>query len=136
MMREQQGFICRHGLRQGVIAHLPRGGFDTGLSRYLYAQYSTGHTHRCRLLNGLCGPEVGIRMQAVMHMQGTQAITQRRGDLRGCEQECQGVGAAAERDDQCADRRRILPTRLQEVLQGAERMLAIVATQAMGCVLP
>ena len=137
MMREQQRFICRHRQRQRVITRLPRGRFNAGLHRHLYAQHIAGHACRCRLLQGLRGPSIGIRVQAVVHMQGTQTIAQRRRDLRGGEQERQGVGAAAEGDDNASDRRRILPTRLQKMLQGAERMLAIRAgDQAMGCVLP
>ena len=136
VMCQQQRLVGRQGCRQRVITRPARSCLEAGLVGNSNAQHPAGHAGGGRLRHGLRGPGIGIGMQTMVNMQGTQAQARLGHGGGRSQQKGQGIGAAAEGDHHAGDAWRVQATRLQELPQGADRVIAVAGAQATGRVLP
>lgn len=81
MMGQQQGFVGHQCGSQGMVASLPGRAFHAGLYRNGDEKHLARNPDSDGLTLRLLSPLIGVGMQAVMHVHGTQPITQRWSDL-------------------------------------------------------
>lgn len=97
MMAEDQPLMRVQVLGEDGIARMPRGGLqaDTAGAVHFRDVHVAGESQRGTERTAMGSPASALRVQAMIHVDGSQVARTRCGKMRQSMQQCGGIGAAA-----------------------------------------